>query len=166
MNVNPFIFFRPQKVGEAYINDIMKTRTKYLLYAALVPAAAIGLVGMHAASAHGLFVSATPDEIAARQETMFSNEAAFLGISVDEVKSAWAQGKTLRDMAQEHGITDEQLRVKAQERFTQKLKDQLQTLVTKGVITQAQADQRLAAMQGKIQNRPKHMGMGFGRLHF
>jgi len=51
----------------------------------------------------------------------------------------------------------------------QQLKAQMQALVDKGVITQAQADQRLQWMQNKTQNTKGHgfRGMrGFGRFGF
>ncbi len=141
-------------------------KTKYLAYAVL-PALALGFVGTSIASAHGwLMREATPDEIAARHTQLFTEQATMLGIGVDEVKNAWAQGKGLRELANEKGITDDELKAKLQELHTQRMKTNLQTLVDKGVITQAQADARLQTMQNRFANGAgKGFGRGFGR-HF
>ncbi len=128
---------------------------KYLAYAVL-PVMGLGLLGAGIASAHGIGFgfgqNATPQEIASRQQTMFQNEANLLGISVDEVKSAWAQGKTIAQIAQDHGITQAQLQQKMQDTRLSAMKTRLQAMVEQGVITQAQADQRLQFMQSRWQN--------------
>jgi hypothetical protein len=92
-----------------------------------------------------------------------------IGATVDEVKNAWATGKSFTTLAQEKGITQEQLRTKMQTAGTEHMKTQLATLVSKGVITQAQADQRLATVQahqttvsGKIGGKRGGMHGGFG----
>ncbi|MEY4731323.1 MAG: hypothetical protein RL681_269 [Candidatus Parcubacteria bacterium] len=143
-------------------HEIMKT--KYLAYA-ILPALALGFVGTSMASANGLFMSAaTPEEVADRHQTMFEQQAGLLGMSVDEFKAAWAQGKTLREIATERGITDDALRAKMLELGKQKLKAQLQMLVDRGIITQAQADSRFAAMGSRAANGQAKGGMrGFGR---
>lgn len=76
-----------------------------------------------------------------------TSDAAILGISVDEMKTAWSQGKTLEDLATAKGITREQLAEKLKAAAETKQKETLQALVTKGYITQAQADARLSAMK-------------------
>ena len=115
-----------------------------------------GLLGVNAASAHGMFggfgnlgSTLTPDEIATKQQAMFQNEANLLGVSVDEVKAAWAAGKSLVQLAADKGITQAQLQQKLKDSRVAQLKSQLQALVTKGVITQAQADQRLQFIQNQ-----------------
>lgn len=102
----------------------------------------------------------TPDQIATNQQERFQNEANLLGVSVDEIKNAWAQGKNLQQLATEKGITETQLQQKLSEQRQQQMKSNLQTLVDKGVITQAQADLRLQYMQNNTQNRGKGRGMG------
>lgn len=79
-------------------------------------------------------------------------DAAILGVSVDEMKTAWSQGKTLQDLATEKGITREQLAEKLKAAAETKQKEALQALVTKGYITQAQADARLAVMKTRQTN--------------
>ncbi len=144
-------------------------KKKNIMYA-LVPVMALGLIlGVQAVSAHGWFGmmgDATPAEIAAREQTMFQQQADLLGVSVDEVKDAWAQGKTMRDLAQGKGITDAQLQEKMRTQRETQMKAHLQALVDQGVITQAQADQRQAWMSQQATNSTKGFGMrghgGFG----
>ncbi|MDO8505416.1 MAG: hypothetical protein Q7S48_02490 [bacterium] len=119
---------------------------KIALYA-FVPVFALSLLGVRAASAHGIghgmgmgmfggFSSRTPEEISVRQQSMFAHQAQILGITVDDMKTAQ----------------------------TEQIKVQLKALVDKAVITQAQADTRLTAMQARME-----AGNGKGRmkgLHF
>lgn len=143
-------------------------KAKTLAYT-LAPALAIGLLAAGAASAHGWFggfgFNAAPEEIAARQTSMFQQHANLLGVSVDEMKNAWASGKTMRDLAQEKGITDDQLQAKLKEQRLAQMKTHLQTLVDQGVITQTQADQRSAWMSTQAENGKSGRGMGRGFGH-
>lgn len=146
-------------------------KKRLLAYSSITLAAAALLLGVNYVSAHGFYgffggSTATPEQIASRQQTAFQNEAALLGISVDEVKNAWAEGKTLQQLAQDHGITADQLQQKLKDYSLQQIKDQLQTLVSQGVITQAQADQRLQFIQNN-QNKTGKMGhRGGGMMGF
>ena len=140
---------------------------KYMQYAVL-PALGLGLIGIGTASAQGLFwggnAAADPGGFAQRQDQMFQKEADLLGISLDEVKSGWAQGKSLKDIAAEKGVTQDQLKQKMQDMAQAQLKANLQALVDQGVITQAQADQRLQFMQAQARDGMKmrhHRGFGF-----
>lgn len=141
-----------------------KIKKRYFAYAVL-PVMALALMGAGTVSAHGWFggpfgvTNATPQEVAQRQNEMFTQKANLLGMSVDEVKSAWAQGKTLQQLAEEKGITQDQLQEKMRELRQQQIKERLQTLVEQGVITQTQADQRLQFMQRQMENNA--MGKAF-----
>lgn len=149
-----------------------KMKNKLLLYA-IFPVIGLGLLGFNAANAHGLFggfggvANMTPDQIVDRQQNMFQNEANLLGISVDDIKNGWAEGKTLLQIAQDRGITKEVLQQKMEDAQTAQLKSQLQTLVDKGVITQAQADKRMQFVNQQFSTGKYHKGffrgMGFGR---
>ncbi len=149
-------------------------KRKYLVYAALV-SVGLGLAGTGIASACGFGFwglgasTLTPDQIASRQQTMFENEAQVLGISVDDVKAAWAQGKTMQRIMTEKNISQDQVNQRIKDRQLAQLKTQLQALVDKGVITQAQADQRLQTVQTKLESnngkggiRMFHRGFGGG----
>ena len=136
----------------------------------IVPAVALSLLGAGVASAHGWFGfgNATPEEIADRQESMFERKADILGLSVEGVKDSWAQGKTFWEIAEENGITKEQLKERMKEQKEEQMRIRLQTLVDRGVITQAQADQRSQSIQnsgdGGGFRRGFHRGFGsFGK---
>lgn len=140
-------------------------KSKFAAYAALA-SLGLGIMGAGVASANGLFWNAaSPQQIAANQQTAFQNEAAMLGISVDDLKNEWAQGKSLMQIAQDHGITKEQLQQKMKDARITQIQTSLQALVTNGVITQAQADQRLAAIKNNQATHPGRRGgrgMGLG----
>lgn len=144
-------------------------KNKLLAYGVL-PVMAFALLGVENASAHSMWRNKkiNPEELAEHQQTMFNEQAALLGISVEEVKNAWADGKNLLELAQERGITKEQLQQKMIEKHKQQFQDQLKTLVEKGVITQTQAEQRNAFMNKQMEN--KKVGKkglnhhGFGRM--
>ena len=89
------------------------------------------------------------DEIATRQTQMFQEQATMLGLSIDDIKVAWASGKDLKTLATEKGISMDTVKQKMEAKRLEAQKATLSTLVTKGVITQAQADQRLATMTVK-----------------
>jgi len=148
-----------------------KMKNKLLIYA-IFPVIGLGLLGYGAASAHGFGMfggfgglsNLTPDQIATRQQTMFQNEANLLGISIDGVKNGWADGKSLVQIAADHGITRDQLQQKMKDAQTAQLKSQLQTLVDKGIITQAQADKRLQFINQQVTSGKFHRGFGRGMM--
>ncbi len=126
----------------------------------LTPIMSLGLLGAGVVSAHGFFSpNANPDDVASHQNAMFERKANLLGVSVDEVKDAWSNGKTMQDLAEEKGISADQLREKMKQAAQTEMSAHLKVLVDKGVITQAQADARLKAIESHVgQNK----GM-FGR---
>lgn len=133
----------------------------------MLPIMGLALLGAGSVSAHGLFgmgmANQTPEEIATRQQEMFQNEAKILGISVNEVKDAWAEGKTIQQIASEKGISQELIQARLKEARLEQAKTHLKALVDKGVITQAQADARLKVMQTRIDSGKGGMGRGFRR---
>ena len=144
---------------------------KKLLAYAVLPALALTLVGVGTASAHGFGFggifgkSAPPEEIATRQQEMFSQQAAMLGVSADVIKQSWADGKTLQEIAAANGISEADLQAKMKDAARQKMTEHMQALVSGGVVTQAQADARLKFMQsqmdsGKMGRHKGGMGMG------
>ncbi len=128
-------------------------KRKILIYT-LLPALGLGFIGVNAAAAMswGSFNGLDPEQAAARQEAAFQNQADILGISVEEIKDAWAEGKNMKQLMDEKGISREEVRARMKDQRLSQLKSQTQTLVEKGVISQTQADKRLQAMQGRIEN--------------
>jgi hypothetical protein len=128
----------------------MKNKLALYILAGTIGAAAFSVAGI--ASAHGFGfgdVRTTPEQYVAKQSELFASEATLLGISVDEVKAAWAEGKSLMQLATDKGITKEQLAQKIEVAHMAALKADMTALVDKGVITQAQADARIASMQAR-----------------
>ena len=76
-----------------------------------------------------------------------TQEASVLGISLDEMKAYWAQGKNVQDIATAKGLTKEQLKAKLEAAAEAKATANLKALVDKGIITQAQADSRATVMK-------------------
>ena len=155
-------------------------KKKFLRYG--LPALALTLLvgaGTASASGFGSFSknNLTPEQIIARHNDMFQQQADLIGANLDEVKNAWANGTSFIDLAKSKGITEDTLKARIKILRETQIKTELQTLVEKGVITQAQADARITAMQkftnkinGKMKNghsNMKGMGMlggGFDRL--
>ncbi len=142
-------------------------KRKVLTYAA-ASAVGLSLLGAGVASAHGMFGFAptlTAEQIATNQQTMFQKEAELLGISVDAIKTGWAQGQSVKEIAAANGISEDQLKLKMQAAADAAIKTRLQALVDKGVITQDQMNQRLTfmqAQQSKMKGGKGRMGRGFG----
>ncbi len=136
---------------------------KYLAYS-ILPALALTLVGAGIVSAHGWFGGfgqATPEEMAQGQEAMLQKQSELLGISVGEIKDAWAEGKNFREIAEEQGISQGQLQEKMKETRQEQLQAQLQAMVDNGVISQEQANRRLQFMEERMANG--EMAKGFHR---
>lgn len=143
-------------------------KNKIVAYAVVPAMLGFGMLGASAASAHGLFGGMrgmTTEQLVEKQSSMFSEQAKILGISESVVKDGWARGLTMREIAKENGITDEQLRTKMQAAHEAQIKAHLSAMVSNGVITQTQADSRLKAMQERLASGKQRMGKGFGRMH-
>lgn len=128
----------------------MKSTRKLLL-----TFASLSVGGAMIASAHMDDMNMTASNLTTR----FTQEASILGLSVDDIKNAWAEGKTLQDLAKEKGISETDLKAKLDAARESEMKTKMQELVTAGVITQAQADKRIATMKTKFKD-----GMG-KRMH-
>lgn len=94
-----------------------------------------------------------------RGAEMLQHQADLFGISVSDLQSRLAQGKTFQRIAQDLGITPDQLHAKRLDL----MKAHLQELVTSGKITQAQMDSLLQRMQNPLGTG--HGGSGMHRNH-
>lgn len=136
-------------------------------------AAVLLLLSASAASAYGGrggmgIGSSDPTTLVKNFEDRMNEQASILGISVADMKTAWAEGKNIHDIAKEKGISDTDLRAKMQAQRQEQMKNYLQTLVSNGSITQAQADARLKFIQDRqADQKPitgrKGSGRGQGR---
>lgn len=146
----------------------MSTKKKLFIYSVL-PVLGLSFLSVNFAFAHGGFGgfdNLTQDQVAERQQNMFQREADILGISVDEVKNAWADGKTVKQLMDEKGIDPTQIQQRMKDAHSQQMKKHLQILVDKNIITQAQSDNRLQTMQSSIQSGAKKGRMGMGMMGF
>lgn len=141
-----------------------KNLKKYVAYS-ILPVAAFALLLSNNASASGWgwAKNADPAEVAEHQQAMFENQASLLGTNIDTVKNAWAQGKTMSALADELGVSESDLQTKIRAAHQAEMKSHLQTLVEKGVITQAQADQRSTYIGQRMADSPTGAGRGMGR---
>ncbi len=139
----------------------------------LIPAfALVALFAGGTASAHGGFGGGSfgfgfgldADTRVKMFEEQMVKQSTLLGITVSDMKAAWAEGKSVAEIAKEKNISEADLRARRQAQQEAEMKTWLQLLVTKGQITQAQADARLTFwkehaekrvlnMQKKVQNR-------------
>jgi hypothetical protein len=109
------------------------------------------------------FSKLTVEERATMQATMFDEQAKILGISSAEVKEAWSKGMNFMELAKSKGISEETLKAKMKVQAEVRMKEHLQALVSKGVITQAQADARLTFMKDKLTKMGEKAGKGKGK---
>jgi hypothetical protein len=82
-------------------------------------------------------------EAGARRDLGFYAFAQALGLPAEELQSRLVEGETLADIAEEKGMTMEQLRTAAREAIPGVLED----FVADGVMTQQQADRALEAIE-------------------
>ena len=128
----------------------MKTNFKKTAIVGTLSLIALGVVSASAMSFGGADIgNLTADELAARQSAIFQKQATLIGATLDDVKQAWAEGKDFKTLAEEKGVTKEQLQVNMKAWRDEMIKEKLATLVNKGIITQDQADKRLVVMNSK-----------------
>ena len=133
---------------------------KIYIALATLPVLLVSVFAVSFVSAHGWF-KLSPEDAAERKSVMFEQKAALLGVSVEEMKNAWAEGKNFHELMEESGLTKEDLKVRMQESMKARMAEHLQSLVDEGVITQEQADQRSETVEdGK--GFKKRFPHGFG----
>lgn len=103
-----------------------------------------------------------PEDLAAMHQEQFTQQAALLGVTVEQVKQAWAEGKSMPELAESLGITKDELQAKMKTMRQERMRAHMQILVDRGVITQQQADQRFSAMEQR-QGEVGKKGEGFMR---
>lgn len=116
-----------------------------------------GLLGVGVASADGLwgYGRMSAEDMSQRFEEMTREKSGMLGVSPEQYKQSWAEGKNFREMAEEQGISQEEIRQRMQETRQVRMEQRLQALVEEGVISQEQAQERINYMQ-------EHMGQRAG----
>lgn len=130
----------------------MKNKTQKIKHIVL-PALILGVfvLGAGSASAHGMPGAGMGRNFdTANMNEMFTSQANMLGVTTDEVKNAWSQGKDIMTLAKEKGIDETTLRTKMDAVREAEMKAKIQELVTKGIITQDQANKRIETMKTKM----------------
>lgn len=125
-----------------------------------VPALALVLASASLASAHGPFGGWM--EKSGDIADHFAHQAQMFGLSVDQVKNAWAEGKTMADLIDEYNLDEDAFRTKMQAERHAQVEARLAEMVSAGVITQAQADTRLTWMAEREADGDFGPGQGFG----
>src|SRR3989338_5795641 len=101
--------------------------------------------------------------MAKHQVEMFTHEAELLGVSIDIVKDGWADGKSLLEIAEEQGVSEEALKERMRAKHEEQMKAHIQALVDQGIISQEQANRRLQVMQNHANEGGRIMlRRGFG----
>lgn len=134
-----------------------------------LPVLAAVLLGAGTVSAHGWMRNdVSPEDIAKKHQAMFEQQAELLGLNVQDLKDAWANGKSFKDIAKEKGMSEEDLHAKMKESMKTRMQEELNALVEKGVISKEQAAKRLEIMNTRMEEHKdfkggkafRHMGMG------
>lgn len=125
-----------------------------------VPVLLVSVLAVSFVSAHG-WSKFSPEDAAEHRSVMFEQKAALLGVSVEEMKNAWAEGKNFHELMEESGLTKDELKVRMKESMKARMAEHLQSLVDEGVITQEQADQRSEAV-GEGKGFKRGFPHGFG----
>ncbi len=128
---------------------------KKILIQSLITMGVLGLAGIGVVSAHGEFGwlgTFDAEKFTERQQAMFQSQADLLGLDINKIKNYWSEGKSLQEIAQAEGITDEQLQERMKQSREQSLQKMMQSMVDKGIITQDQANKRLEIMKEKSSN--------------
>lgn len=139
----------------------------------VIPALALLLVGVGTVSAAGGFFGqgrenkGAPPKDSSGWQMMIEEKAKLLGISVEELKNYWVDGKDIWDIAKDKGIDEATLKSQIEaQRKAQRIEREtefLKQLVADGKITQAQADARLKKMsEGNWGQGQKMGGCGCG----
>lgn len=118
-------------------------------------------VGVNSALAEGWFRNKEnfdPEERVAMRGEMFQSKADLLGISLEQMKEYWSEGKDIKEIAKEMNISEEELQLKIQESHKVRMTEHLNLLVERGRITQEQADAKFTYMQERMDNCDGQVG--------
>ena len=133
---------------------------KAYIILAVVPVLLVSVLAVSFVSAHGWF-KISSENFTEHKSVMFEQKAALLGISVEDMKNAWAEGKNFHELMEESGLTKDELKAGMKERMEARMAEHLQSLVDEGVITQKQADERSESI-GERKGFKRGFPHGFG----
>lgn len=124
---------------------------KKVLVGLMIGAMSLGFWGIDSALAFGpMGWNVSGEDFTSRFQSMVDNFSKNLGIASEKIKQGWSEGKSMLQIAEDNGLTQEQVHEKMQSARKEQMKTQLQALVSKGILTQAQADSRIKFMESQL----------------
>ncbi len=95
------------------------------------------------------------EKAAERIQEMFERWSKILGIPIEKVKDYWAQGLSPKEIMEKENISENQVKENIKNLRLERLKEFLQKLVDKGIITKEQMEKRLEVEQKWMENCQK-----------
>lgn len=123
---------------------------KVYIILAVLPVLLVSVLALSFVSAHGWF--GMLEDGTEHKGMMFEQKAALLGMSIEEMKDMWTEGKNFHEMKEESGFVKGEFKMHMKEGMEERMAEHLQSLIDQGLITQEQADQKSEFMEE---------GMGF-----
>jgi SpoVK/Ycf46/Vps4 family AAA+-type ATPase len=106
----------------------------------------------------------TPEQQTEMVQKHLNQMVSVFGITLDQAKTYWADDKNIHEIAKERGMSDTDLKTKMDALREAEMKTGLQNLVSKGLITQTQADTKLAKMKAKMTEMKNKVGQKMGGM--
>lgn len=103
----------------------------------------------------GLKVGFDFEKATEKVELMFERWARILGINVEKIKEYWAEGLNPKEIMEKEGIDENKVKENIKGWKTEQLKEFLQRLVDKGIITREQMEKRLKIEQQRLEDCSK-----------
>ncbi|NTV22102.1 MAG: hypothetical protein HGB03_00855 [Candidatus Yonathbacteria bacterium] len=143
------------------------TKLNYFLMGALALTLAGSAYGyVNASSGNDTCTCGQEREPAMSEEERATHEAERIteisevtGLSEDIIKTAFEEGKNMRDILSENGLDSETIHTALRAKAEERMKEHVSELVANGTLTQEEADERLAHMS---ERDPQGHGEGEG----
>lgn len=103
----------------------------------------------------GLKVGFDFEKATEKIQLMFERWARILGISIEKIKEYWAEGLNPKEIMEKEGIDKNKVKENIKGWKTEQLREFLQRLVDKGIITREQMEKRLQIEQQRLETCQK-----------
>jgi GTP-binding protein EngB required for normal cell division len=120
--------------------------------------------GMGGGRGMGGMMGGTPEQQTEMVQKHLNQMVSVFGITLDQAKTYWADDKNIHEIAKERGMSDTDLKTKMDALREAEMKTGLQNLVSKGLITQTQADTKLAKMKARMTEMKNKVGQKMGGM--
>src|SRR4030042_3608538 len=138
---------------------------KKIILSSLFIAGTVALIGINSAQAcpgTGYLMGQKYLGYGFDRQEMLELKAEILGITVVQLEEKLKEGKTLKQIIEELGLTWEQVRDRMYEKMQARIEERLQQMVDEGTITQEQADKKMDRLPKKYEKNNGH-GSAFMR---